>query len=89
MHPESSEHEPILSDPDHNIGGPDDEDAILGGEGDVHIASQAERKTFWWRNALINVFFILAWYTALNFIFLPEPLNISIQVPFCDGALRV
>lgn len=91
-HPESSEHEPIFSDPEQHIGGLDDEDgedAILGGEADVHIASQAEKKTFWWRNALINALFILAWYNTLNFTFLPRPLNNSTQVPFCDSAFRV
>ncbi|KAH0827327.1 triose-phosphate transporter family-domain-containing protein [Lanmaoa asiatica] len=57
----SFEHEPILSNAEQNIGS-DGEDTTLDCESDVHIASQAEKKSFWWRNALINAFFILAWF---------------------------
>lgn len=88
MHSELSEHEPILTNAEQTIGDPDGEDT-LDGESDVHIASQAEKKSFWWRNTLINASFILAWYIALTFVSLLEPLSVSIQVPFCDGALRV
>lgn len=62
-HPEPSEHEPILSNAEQDIG-VDDEDTIPDGERVVHIASHAEKKNFWWRNALVNTFFILAWYNA-------------------------
>lgn len=68
VHPESSEHEPILSGAEQSIGA-DGEDTILDGEGDVHIASHAEKKRLWWKNALINTFFILTWYDAPTFMF--------------------
>lgn len=29
---------------------------------DVHLASEAEKKRLWWRNAVINTIFIAAWY---------------------------
>lgn len=81
------EHELTSSNADHIES--DAEDTILHGEDDLHIASEAEKKSFWWRNALINSFFILAWYNAPTFLFLLESLSTSIQVPFCDSSLRV
>ena len=41
--------------------------ALLNGHADaeVHLASVAERKRLWWRNALINGSAILAWYVTL------------------------
>jgi solute carrier family 35 protein C2 len=61
VRPESSEHEPILSNTEQSVGA-DGEDTILDSEGDVHIASHAEKKRLWWKNALINAFFILTWF---------------------------
>ncbi|KAG8213555.1 hypothetical protein J3R82DRAFT_10208 [Butyriboletus roseoflavus] len=89
MHSDSSEHEPIFSNAEQITGDPDGEDTILDDESDVHIASQAEKKNFWWRNTLINTFFILAWYNSLTIVFLLELLSVPTQVPLCDGALRV
>ena len=60
VHPHSSEHEPILSDAEQESGA-DGGDVISDAESGVHFASQAEKKTYWWRNALINTSFILAW----------------------------
>ncbi|KAF8124919.1 TPT-domain-containing protein [Boletus edulis] len=60
-HPESSEHEPIFSNAEHDTGD-GGEDSTSDDEGNVHIASQEEKKNFWWRNALTNAFFILAWF---------------------------
>jgi hypothetical protein len=31
----------------------------------VHLASLAEKKRLWWRNAVINSFFIASWYVLL------------------------
>lgn len=39
--------------------------ANSGGEGDehdhIHLASLAEKKRLWWRNAVINAVFIASW----------------------------
>ncbi|KAF8550674.1 TPT-domain-containing protein [Imleria badia] len=81
VHPEPSEHEPILSNAEQDIGA-DGEDTIHDGQSVVHIASQAEKKSFWWRNALINTFLILAWFlfaTVLSvynkWLFSPDHFN--------------
>ncbi|KAG9316194.1 triose-phosphate transporter family-domain-containing protein [Chiua virens] len=60
--PESPECEPILSNPDLQSIGNDDEDTFLNNNRDIHLASKAEKKRYWWRNALINAFFILTWF---------------------------
>lgn len=88
VHLESSEHEPILSDEEQDTGA-DGEDTTLESEGDVHIATRAEKKRLWWKNALVNTFFILTWYDASKPHVFLEPLSTSVQVPFCNGALRV
>ncbi|KAF9231398.1 triose-phosphate transporter family-domain-containing protein [Melanogaster broomeanus] len=54
---QSFEHEHRLSDGSY-AGHDGDND----GDGDVHIASAAEKKRLWWRNALINSCFILSWF---------------------------
>ncbi|KAF9219603.1 TPT-domain-containing protein [Gyrodon lividus] len=65
--PESSEHEPILSDGEHyienNDGGDDsnDDDDDDCDDG-VHVASEVEKKRLWWRNAALNACFILSWF---------------------------
>lgn len=42
---------------------PEEEEVNLGDdELNVHVASLAEKKRLWWRNALINMSFIAAWY---------------------------
>ena len=36
------------------------------GDGGVHIASVAEKKRLWWRNATINAMFIAAWCVYIS-----------------------
>lgn len=51
--------------PYHAIGDTphDDDDAMLPDDDlAVHIASVAENKRLWWRNAVINMTFIAGWY---------------------------
>jgi solute carrier family 35 protein C2 len=62
---EFSEQEPILSDAQHYIVHNDDDGSDGGSHDDVHIASEAEKKRLWWRNAAINTCFILSWYDSL------------------------
>jgi solute carrier family 35 protein C2 len=37
----------------------EDGDAVRAS--DIHLASVAEKRRLWWRNAVINAFFIAAW----------------------------
>lgn len=68
VQPESSEHEPIFPNAEQDVGD-DGEDIIHDSESNVHIASHAEKKSYWWRNAIINTLFILAWYGVPNPVF--------------------
>jgi hypothetical protein len=89
VRPESSEHEPILSNTEQSVGA-DGEDTILDSEGDVHIASHAEKKRLWWKNALINAFFILTWYDAPTFIFFSgttERLRVGSSLQRCSPCI--
>ncbi|KAF8840243.1 TPT-domain-containing protein [Paxillus ammoniavirescens] len=60
--PEFSEQEPILSDAQTYIVNNADDGSDSGSDDDVHIASEAEKKRLWWRNAAINTCFILSWF---------------------------
>ena len=81
---EPSEHEPILPNAEQDV----EEGTTLHSQGNVHIASEAEKRIFWWKTAVINSFFILAWYNAPTLFQMLEPLTI-LQVPFCNSAFRV
>ncbi|KAH8107821.1 triose-phosphate transporter family-domain-containing protein [Cristinia sonorae] len=61
MPPHSEQHAPYQSLADAPR---DDEETGLGDDGltAVHVASVEEKKRLWWRNALINMLFIAAWF---------------------------
>ena len=65
--PDTPEYEPILSDAEQSIESHDGGAILHDVDGSVHIASKAEKKTLWWRSAVINSFFILTWYHGSPF----------------------
>ncbi|KAJ7718014.1 TPT-domain-containing protein [Mycena maculata] len=40
----------------------DDADGTLSGAETVHLATLAEKKRLWWRNAIVNALFIASWF---------------------------
>lgn len=48
----------------------EDEELLLDAHNEgVHLASIAEKKHLWWRNAIINTLFIASWYVSRFFSF--------------------
>lgn len=55
----------------------------------MHLASLAEKKRLWWRNAIINTLFIASWYGLAIAMFFVNAPTISPQVLLLDNAIVI
>lgn len=62
FHVDDSAHHPLGDHSRNGLNGPHEQGISLhASDGGFHLASVAEKKRIWWRNAIINTLFIASW----------------------------
>lgn len=93
QHPVRDDYHPLPAQESERL--PTYEDAIEDDNGveEVRLATVDEKKRRWWRNAFINVLFILSWYVAPPIVEELALTNvcmyIALQVRICHDAVCV